>query len=90
MRIYEFRLPAIAYGRNALPLCYGRAKNRRILYDDSTQPRIEIAQVFWGDKGWTYEGAVNASILDTFASAQLAMIRAFYQYANQKLHNHDL
>jgi hypothetical protein len=80
MRTYEYRLSARIYGRHKPDLCYTKANNQYTLYDDTVQPRIEIARVFWGDKGWTFSGLMNATILDSFGNAKHAMFAAFSRY----------
>jgi hypothetical protein len=84
MRLYEYQLPARIYGANKPELCYSRAGNAYTLYDDTAQPRTEIAQVFWGDTGWTYAGQVRAAFADSFANAKQAMFSAFSRYTQNK------
>jgi len=81
MRLYQYQLPARIYGTNKPELCYGRAENKYLLYDDTASPRIEIARVFFGDTGWTYAGLVRAAFSDRFANAKQAMFDAFSRYA---------
>ncbi len=84
MRFYEYRLSPVIYGKQKPDLCYSRASNRYTLYDDTMQPRVEIACVFWGDKGWTFTGIVQAGILDEFANHKQAMFAAFSRYTQQR------
>jgi len=84
MRIYEYQLPARIYGADKPALCYGRAENKYLLYDDTAHSRIEIARVFFGDTGWTYAGRVRAGFADRFANAKQAMFSAFSRYTQNK------
>jgi hypothetical protein len=88
MRLYQYHLSARIYGTHKPELCYGRAKNKCLLYDDTASPRIEIARVFFGDTGWTFTGLVRARELDRFANYKQAMFVAFSQYTQSQ--NHDL
>jgi hypothetical protein len=84
MRLYQYHLSARIYGKNKPELCYGRAENKYLLYDDTAHPRIEIVRVFFGDTGWTFTGLVRARELDRFANYKQAMFGAFSKYIQVK------
>jgi hypothetical protein len=88
MRLYQYHLSASIYGTDKPDLCYSRAGNQYTLYDDTAQPRTEIARVFFGDNGWTFTGLVRARELDRFANYKQAMFVAFSQYTQSQ--NHDI
>lgn len=83
-KLVEVKLPIRVFC-GWVEVAYSRNRNRAKIYDTSGITPIEVAEVWYGDAGWTYGGEVSPNWDSSFHSQNAAIKSAAYAYAGKQI-----